>query len=164
MGLSGDDVLVAGEAPVILDGGTGNDLLEGSDGNDYLRGGSGNDVLVGGLNRDTLDGGSGDDILIGSDRGGSSGVTDTMTGGSGADFFYLGNDRQAFYTISGEGLITDFSAASGDKVVLTGFSSDYSFTNSSGDAQIRFGPSSILIGTVENTTTSVVQDNAIFMG
>ena len=57
---------------------------------------------------DTITGGDDDDTL----QGGTS--DDTMTGGAGADTFVFDED-------SGNDTITDFSAADGDKIDLTGF-------------------------------------------
>ena len=69
----------------------------GTSGPDRLEGGSGADELWGGGGDDALSGGSGDD---------------TLTGGAGADAFVFATDGP------GDTIITDFSAAEGDTVVL----------------------------------------------
>lgn len=63
--------------------------MTGRDGNDTLEGGTGDDILVGGAGSDTLTGGTGDD---------------TLTGGNGIDTFL-------FNTLTGSGLVLDFSSA-----------------------------------------------------
>lgn len=56
IGGMGDDRLVAGSEPALLDGGPGNDTLVG---------GPGDDLLLGGFGDDTLDGAGGSDVLRG---------------------------------------------------------------------------------------------------
>jgi beta-glucanase (GH16 family) len=114
-GNKGDDVIDGGSGGADwLVGGQGNDLITahasgnillGNLGSDTLQGGSGAEILRGGQADDVLSGGAGDDWLSG-DRG-----SDTVTGGAGADIFH---------SFSGAGLdvVTDFSAAQGDRVML----------------------------------------------
>lgn len=52
-------------APVVFDGGEGNDLLNGGAGDDVLLGGAGRDTLIGLQGRDILVGGAASDILLG---------------------------------------------------------------------------------------------------
>ena len=66
---AGDDVLEASGLAVgaILltgNGGAGNDVLIGGDGPDVLNGDAGDDVLIGGPGLDVLDGGGDDDVVI----------------------------------------------------------------------------------------------------
>jgi len=116
-GGSGDDDLDGGLGKDNLYGGTGNDRLNGNLGDDKLHGGSGNDNLVGGyyefgndylygdagddtlsggFGNDMLSGGAGNDMLFGTGSiipiGFQSPRTDEidiLSGGSGADNFYL---------------------------------------------------------------------------
>ncbi len=81
-----------------LDGNAGANTLDGGNGNDSLYGLGGDDALIGGAGKDLLDGG------LGADR---------MTGGLGADRFRLGSAVEA----NGD-VITDFSAAQGDRIDL----------------------------------------------
>ncbi len=86
----------------IIVGGSGNDTLDVSDrfaDETFVDGGSGNDTIKGGVGRDHIFGGTGDDVL---------------TGGSGADIFYFSGDH-------GNDTITDFNAAEGDRIDLSGF-------------------------------------------
>jgi Ca2+-binding RTX toxin-like protein len=67
--LDGDDVvdasgLQATSAPIVENGGQGDDVLIGGSGNDTLNGNEGDDVLIGGPGQDILDGGVGDNILL----------------------------------------------------------------------------------------------------
>jgi ELWxxDGT repeat protein len=101
-----------------IQGTLGNDVLNGSsladeilglDGNDRIFGGQGNDILLGGNGNDTLLGDFGDDQLYGGLG------RDTLTGGNGQDNFYL-NDA---LTRNSSDIITDFNAASGDKIFIS---------------------------------------------
>jgi Ca2+-binding RTX toxin-like protein len=83
-----------------------------------LSGSSGADLLIGLAGNDTLAGGDGDDILIGHSMTGARNEIDTLTGGRGADRFvvaggYLGDGA------AGYALITDFSLAQQDRLVLS---------------------------------------------
>ncbi len=110
-----------------LDGNNGDDILNGEDGNDSLQGGPGNEIL---------NGGSGNDILIGTFPGSpfppGLGETDTLTGGTGADRFILGDAVNVFYddnNIMNPGfgdlaIITDFNSSQ-DRIELNGVSQDY---------------------------------------
>jgi Ca2+-binding RTX toxin-like protein len=121
-----------------FDGGTGNDAINGGTGNDQLSGGNDNDLLVGGEGNDTLKGDSGDDILVGINLGISAyssvnSEIDTLSGGSGADEFWLGEETLVYYdddnrSTAGENtyaLITDFNSLEGDILQLQGVKEDY---------------------------------------
>lgn len=118
-GDTGNDRVFGRAGNDILAGGSGNDTIFGGRGNDTLLGGDGNDSLVGDRNNDLLVGGNGDDQLIGVSLSATTfgqGEVDTLTGGEGADIFFLGDSTRAYYD-SGTGglgladyaLITDFS-------------------------------------------------------
>jgi hypothetical protein len=116
VGTDGPDVIATGPAPahVIghegddkLTGGPGADWLDGNGGADTLDGGGGDDTLHGGRGDDRLIGGAGDDLLAG-DVG-----EDILTGGSGADRFVLAPG-------GGHDVVTDFSAAEGDRILVQG--------------------------------------------
>ena len=168
-GRFGDDTIL---------GGAGDDVLQGYYGNDVLLGGAGNDVLDGGHGEDVLDGGDGDDLLIAQadgrepeiypdpdrDEGDPAGeltdgklypdqpipADDVLTGGAGADVFYIQtlinakhrylrehtnddgtinwhrvageNDRLHDHWVDeiGDDVITDFSRAEGDRILIEG--------------------------------------------
>lgn len=124
-GNGGDDILLGGDGADQLyaydgrdrlEGGNGDDTLYSGSGDDVLLGGAGADYLVAGYGRDTVDGGEGADrIAIEFDA-----FVDTLTGGSGADVFeaYIGSGSYAASTISARDVITDFSAAEGDRISL----------------------------------------------
>jgi Ca2+-binding RTX toxin-like protein len=90
----------------------------GSTSRDRITGSSGADLLIGLGGNDTINGGDGDDILVGHQLGASArNEIDTLTGGRGADRFvvaggYLGDGA------SGYALITDFSLAQRDQLIL----------------------------------------------
>lgn len=141
-----------------LDGGSGNDELNGGYGNDTLRGSDGNDNLTGYRGDDLLNGGSGNDTLLGysivnpiaSDK-------DILTGGSGADRFFIGLGSRA-YVGKGSATITDFSLSDSDNILLFGAVSDYTFQlktlggSSAQDTAIYFG--SDLIAVVQDVNVN----------
>lgn len=85
---------------------------------DRITGSSGADLLIGLGGNDTINGGDGDDIIVGHQLGASArNEIDRLTGGRGADRFvlaggYLGDGRQGY------ALITDFSLAQRDQLIL----------------------------------------------
>ncbi|MEH2281902.1 MAG: DVUA0089 family protein [Nostoc sp.] len=119
-----------------LNGRAGDDTLDGNDGNDILNGEDGNDSLQGGPGNEILNGGSGNDILIGTFPGSQLppglGETDTLTGGTGADRFILGDAVNIFYDDNNTAnpgfgdyaTITDFDSSQ-DRIELKGSLQDY---------------------------------------
>jgi Ca2+-binding RTX toxin-like protein len=108
-GLAGDDHIatVGGvTAPLVLDGGDGNDQMDGGAGNDVLRGGAGNDIVDGHFGDDTAVLGDGDDLYLW-DPGDRS---DLVDGGAGADGL--------IFTGSGANETIDLRA-SGSRVTLS---------------------------------------------
>ncbi|WP_368412644.1 calcium-binding protein [Dongia sp.] len=118
----GDDYALGEGGNDWIQGGSGNDAILGDfadadgtplDGNDFLDGGSGNDILYGAGGDDNLFGGSGTDFLDGEDGNdmliGTSGGTDDMYGGAGADSFVSFDNGQQHN-------VWDYSAAEGDMV------------------------------------------------
>ena len=107
--------------------------LSGEAGNDSLFGGAGDNVLSGGAGNDVLNASGGNDTLLGTDIVHSGvGEIDTLTGGTGADVFVLGEAGQRFYDdgiLSTAGrqdyaLIQDFEIAQ-DTIQLVGSAADY---------------------------------------
>ena len=96
--------------------GTGNDddnIITGNGASNNLTGADGKDLVLGGIGIDTLHGGSGEDILIGgigTDKlyGDDDTEVDILTGGGGADDFYVG---------AGD-IVTDFDI--GDRLYVNG--------------------------------------------
>jgi Ca2+-binding RTX toxin-like protein len=90
----------------------------GSTSRNRITGSSGADLLIGLAGNDVISGGDGDDIIIGHQLGASArNEVDTLTGGRGADRFvlaggYLGDG------VAGYALITDFSLAQRDQLIL----------------------------------------------
>lgn len=146
-----------------LQGGIDNDILKGNDGNDTLYGGKGNDILYGGVGNDKLFGGEGSDYLIGFGSNSRKEV-DTLTGGSGKDYFSLSDKLgNVFYKGSGGyAIITDFEITV-DKVLLSGYFSNYALRrfnfgigNSSDETGIYYKEAGkeYLIGVVQDTIIS----------
>jgi Ca2+-binding RTX toxin-like protein len=98
-GNAGNDVIYGGRNDDRIDGGAGDDVLWGRAGDDVIIGGSGDDVLMGGAGGDWLSGEAGNDSLYGGASGDElasrtmigtlelSGVSNFLSGGSGADLF-----------------------------------------------------------------------------
>ncbi|MEH2287293.1 calcium-binding protein [Nostoc sp.] len=119
-----------------LNGRIGDDTLDGSNGDDTLNGEDGDDSLQGGPGNEILNGGSGNDILIGTFPGSplppGLGETDTLTGGTGADRFILGDAVNIFYDDNNSvnpgfgdyATITDFDSSQ-DQIELKGSLQDY---------------------------------------
>ncbi|QCI99554.1 calcium-binding protein [Agrobacterium larrymoorei] len=102
----GDDDGAGGVSYEYIHGGNGDDYLVGTDGADFIMGYDGNDIIIAGDDTDKLFGGNGDDFIDGG-RG-----LDEITGGLGADTFYFGGAGAA-------PTIKDYSAADGDKIVIS---------------------------------------------
>ncbi|MEB3279721.1 MAG: calcium-binding protein [Lyngbya sp.] len=140
-GDGGNDVLFGGQDDDSIYGGFdfldsiggGNDLLFGNLGNDFLLGEQGNDSVFGGQGDDNISGGLGNDLVSG-DVGNDgvfgvdilalnpgSGEVDTLTGGVGSDFFFIGDDLINYYTGAGNddyALITDFNQLEFDAIIV----------------------------------------------
>jgi Ca2+-binding RTX toxin-like protein len=129
---AGDDVFLSSPGHDTIDAGSGRDFVQGGEGNDDLRGMADEDVLHGNVGDDQLNGNAGADTLHGGRgndlvRGGRDGDrlfgdlgadtlfgdlgSDTLTGGVGADRFVFGSG-------GGADVVTDFSFAEGDRVML----------------------------------------------
>ena len=101
------------------------DSMLGGDKDDVLIGNDGDDILIGNYGSDVLEGGNGDDIIVGTrNQINSDKEVDTLTGGAGADQFWLGTDRFAYKNKkttpsnfnNSYALITDFNPGEGDVI------------------------------------------------
>jgi Ca2+-binding RTX toxin-like protein len=135
-GGTGDDQLFGESGNDFLNGEFGNDVIRGGEGNDTINGGNNNDNLGGGKGNDSVNGGSGDDLIGGVTSGipigGNPGLgeIDILTGGSGSDRFFLGDQFAAYYDDQGTSdfaVITDFTQL--DNIVLNGKLNDYVVQN-----------------------------------
>ena len=127
---TGGDLAGSGAANLIL-GGDGRDDILGDGGDDTLQGDAGDDQIRDSAGANLLDGGSGDDFVTGGTGSdtmlGGSGF-DTLTGGEGADQLTGGQDGDIFIyspvfpathsSLAAMDTITDFDAASGDRIDL----------------------------------------------
>lgn len=136
-GGEGDDWVVGGKDQDLLYGDAGFDIVYGNLGNDTCYGGDGADWVRGGQGDDIVDGGAGNDWMAG-DRG-----NDTVTGGAGADKFY-------FFAGAAIDRVTDFSSASGDRVLLeAGQTYTLSYTGEGAVIDLGNGDQMILIGVTQ---------------
>ncbi len=105
-GTAGNDLMSGLGGNDVINGAAGNDTIYGGAGNDALNGGAGNDTLIADSGNDILSGDDGSDILkasagIVSGHGGSgddsflisNGVTGTLSGDAGADYFQVRGQR-----------------------------------------------------------------------
>lgn len=84
---TGDDTITGSAADNFIDAG---------DGADHVMGGDGDDTLQGGAGADSVEGQAGNDVVYGGDQTGpDDGVSDTLSGGDGADQLFLGEADQA---------------------------------------------------------------------
>ena len=152
-----------------LYGNQGHDTLIGGLGNDYMEGGNDSDTLDGGKGSDTLLGGSSSGGTLGQDHlmgfGGGTNEYDVLKGSSGADHFYLGDNRDVFYMDAGYATIENFEDR--DFVHLRGASSWYSTDNTvdfTGNGQLdtqilRMGN---LVGVLEGVTNFSLTQDAMY--
>jgi Ca2+-binding RTX toxin-like protein len=146
-GGAGDDVIR--DASIVFS--DGRVFVNGGGGNDTFNGGTGNDAIIGGAGNDLLKGDEDNDTLIGANAGadqfrqtfGVEGIPsladdlynqiDTLTGGSGADEFWLGDNNSIYYDDrdyrtagrTNYALITDFKSLDTDVVQLYGSPDGY---------------------------------------
>ncbi len=153
-GSGGNDFIEASSGNDTIDGGAGDDELFGEEGDDLILGFTGSDVISGGSGSDTLLGESGNDFLFG--YGFTTAEYDLLSGGTGADAFFLGDSFGAYYEGFGYATITDFNSLEGDLIALAGTESSYSLgvQNFSGtnDLDTLIYYNSDLIGVLEDTT------------
>jgi Ca2+-binding RTX toxin-like protein len=96
LGDRNDKVTNKTAAPLLAEGGPGNDTLRGGSTRDRLFGGTGNDKLYGGAATDALDGEAGDDYVF----GGSG--NDWLSGGDGHDLVFGESGNDAIYGYGGD--------------------------------------------------------------
>lgn len=105
-GGAGNDTIFGGSLNDRLYGGDGNDDIYGSGGNDFIHGGNGDDYLYGEAGNDTIYGGNGNDYLSGGDNDDmlyGQGGYDVVYGGNGNDYLDGGADGIADYLYGGPG-------------------------------------------------------------
>jgi Ca2+-binding RTX toxin-like protein len=103
--LTGVENVTTGNGDDQITGNGSANVLKGRNGDNEIDGYSGDDVLLGGSGIDDLDGGPGVDLL---------------TGGDGADTFAF-HAGQSGVRLGQRDVVSDFSAAAGDKIRLHGF-------------------------------------------
>ena len=124
LGGAGNDSINAAlyTAPMMLQGGAGNDSLGGGSGRDTLQGGSGNDTLAGGGGNDSLDGGDGTDSFVAGTTAALSltVINNVLTGNDGSNAADILASIEVILggsfndSINAEGLGTNFSLQGND--------------------------------------------------
>ncbi|RRQ50908.1 calcium-binding protein, partial [Sphingorhabdus wooponensis] len=111
-------VAAASSGEDIITGGSGADTIYGRSGRDTLFGHIGNDTLYGGADYDVISGGDGIDLIYGNGgyivltlNGELTVIGNDVTGGAGADSFYVGYQDNAVTTITSSNVISRTSAA-----------------------------------------------------
>jgi Ca2+-binding RTX toxin-like protein len=141
--------------------------VTGTSQGDQITGNNQNNLLIGGEGNDTISGLGGNDTIIGvNPNSATPGVNefDSLTGGTGADKFVLGENSQVYY--QGGGFfgtsdyadITDFETSI-DQIQLTGNLNDYIFFGSS---PTTF--SGIFLDTNSNNVIDTSDDLIAFVG
>ncbi len=129
---SGDDNLNVGDGNNTVSAGAGNDSITSGSGNDSIETGSGNNTVNAGAGNNTINTGDGNNTIT------SGGGTDTVTTGSGADTIDTGGGADSVDAGAGNDTIaagggndTIEGGTGQDRVVYTGLSTDYTFTEHS---------------------------------
>ena len=164
IGDGGNDDLATGAGNSNLDGGNGNDTLATGAGNSTLLGGVGNDNLATGAGNNILDGGENDDYLASptTSRGSGADTSDgnSLTGGSGADTFFLTKPESS--TTGGSTTIIDGEVIEGDggteSVELISTIAD--FNTSQGD-RIQLNAGSFDVAPGDNSALAFNNDTGI---
>jgi Ca2+-binding RTX toxin-like protein len=160
-----NDTLEGGAGNDSLYGGSGNDSLDAGEGNDTLFGEISNDLLLGRRGNDRLNGGSGNDTLVG--FGGDPLELDTLTGGTGADTFFLGELSGDFFLYNpgeyykGLTIIPGPGFPNPTLLILDGFATITDFSRSQGDKIQAFGRASNYILTTANVSGTAALDTII---
>lgn len=177
-GQSGNDTFLSVGWQNLFNGGSGVDTISYAPrGDDQTLGGTG--VLVnlaegfaqtGANRRETLisienvTGSSGDDVLIGTNganRLQGAGGFDELTGGGGADQFVFSRAQDAAISQTGFDLVTDFSRAQGDKIVLTAMDAN---TTADGNQAFRFIATAEFSGRSGQLRFDVLADGVMVSG
>lgn len=121
------------------------------------------DGIIGLGGDDDLYGEEGDDLLLGIDATNfGAGEIDYLTGGTGADIFFLGTTDQAFYVENGAddfAIISDYNSVEEDTIVAHGKARDYELVALDDDLGIAISYQGELIGAVlDNSDLSLSTD------
>ncbi|WP_138974314.1 calcium-binding protein [Patulibacter medicamentivorans] len=157
IGSPADDTLNAGDAPVELHGGSGNDRLTGGPGADLLDGGDGDDLLDGGAGPDVLTGAEGSDTVSYAAR--PSPVTVSI--GTAADDGQAGERddvRSDVETVIGTAYADRLTAAANLSVTLDGGAGNDLITLPKIAKSSDVGNGQALCGTGTDTVTAAGED------
>ncbi|WP_244406531.1 hypothetical protein [Patulibacter medicamentivorans] len=157
IGSPADDALSAGDAPVELHGGSGNDRLAGGPGADLLDGGDGDDLLHGAGGPDVLTGAEGSDTVTYATR--TSPVTVSI--GTAADDGQAGEGddvRSDVETVIGTVKADRLTAAANLPVTLDGAAGNDAIVLPKIVKNAGLGGSQALCGTGTDTVTAAGED------
>lgn len=109
---------------------------------DTLNGTNGSDILMDFEGNTAINGLGGDDYLLGVNPtyyGAGNGEIDTLSGGSGADVFFIGDEYEAYYQgDDSKANILDFDSAEEDLIVAYGSADDYTWSEVEGGLVIEY--------------------------
>lgn len=135
--------------------------------NEILLGGSGCDTLLGESGSDHLNGEANDDLIVGGGFRLNSHERDTLTGGTGADVFVIGDSYGAYYqdsigySLDSFAIITDFNPLEGDLIQVSGNIHDYQLFDYQNGVDILYRGD--LIAVVENIDTASLDPQTDFI-
>jgi Ca2+-binding RTX toxin-like protein len=126
---------------------------------DTVKGTKGADTLTGLEGNTKVTGLSGDDDLYGVDPtyyGAGNGEIDILSGGSGADYFYIGDEYEAYYQGDDSNAdILDFDPAEGDLIAAYGTADDYTWSEVEEGLVVEYlGDPIALLNNVDSLYTS----------
>jgi Ca2+-binding RTX toxin-like protein len=184
-GSSHDDTLDGDSGVVnplgnIINGGAGDDQIHGNGGYDVLHGNDGNDTITafgtwntggsqlwGDAGNDALKGGEGDDYMYGGtgdDFLNPGGGVNSMTGGSGHDTFDIQKNQAQNGPVNPYDVIKDFNKSEDILSLWDSFQGNHVNTpvtvgsNASGDVQLSFGNTTVVLEGVHNAGWHSTQD------
>jgi Ca2+-binding RTX toxin-like protein len=191
-GGAGDDIVHGGDETDPSSNNYG-DGIDGAEGNDTLYGGAGRDVIVGGDGSDLIEGGDGNDILyhdgdgltatdamfvlspnpfpasipvrgfLAGDRRAEDGAADTVNGGAGDDFIYLGVGDSADGGIGNDTVEVNFRGRTTALTLDMSAGSAAALTAASGGTYVNVERFDV-VGTLFNDVITGGADSSILYG
>lgn len=149
-----------------INGNSRANYISGGGGNDFLFGFAGDDQVSGGTGNDHVNGGAGQDKLIGSNQSAAgANEIDVLTGGAGADKFFLGEPGYVLYANNAKNdyaLITDFEI--GVDIICLGAKTTNGAYNLTNDLPTGVSGVGITYSSINSSGTLVTDLIAVIQG